>query len=73
MQGISELLKKNPHYQLSLLWAGREAHLDTLGNLRELSTCRQWEGLQTSPPQALSREALLEGNLGKEKPRNSYK
>lgn len=50
MQGISELLKKNPHYQLSLLWAGREAHLDTLGNLRELSTCRQWEGLQTSPP-----------------------
>lgn len=72
MQGIFELLKKNPHYQLSSLWAGSEAHLDTLGTLRELSTCRQGEGPQTSS-QALSRDVLSEGNLGKEKPRNSYK
>lgn len=61
MQGIFELLKKNPHYQLSLLWAGREAHLDTLGNLRELSTCRQWEGLQTSPPPSLEQRGSFRG------------
>lgn len=61
---MSELLeKKNPHYQLSSLCAGREAHLATLGALREISTCRQWEGPQTSS-QALNREVLLEGNLG---------